>query len=74
MVYIIDRFEGSVAICERMETGERVEIDAKNLPGDAREGDVIRRDGDEYIIDLAQSKQRLADLTARMNRLFKRDL
>ena len=73
MTYIIDRIESGIAVCECMTTGEAVEINTKNLPGDAREGDVIREDTEgSYIIDIALSKQRLADLTARMNALFKR--
>jgi len=71
--FIIDRIVGNVAVCECLTTSERVEISTKSLPADAKEGDAIREDSENtYIIDIALSKQRLADLTARMNTLFKR--
>lgn len=73
-IYVIDRIEGSFAVCECMITGEKAEINIKNLPSDIREGDIIRRDGGGYVIDPDLSKQRLADLTARMNTLFKRGI
>ena len=71
--YIIDRIENNKAICECVVSGVKIEINTKNLPADAKEGDAIRKDSENtYIIDLALSKQRLADLTARVDMLFKR--
>ena len=73
--FIIDRIVGEIAICECMSSGRQIEIGIKNLPGDVREGDIIREDGEStYIIDLALSKQRLAEMTSRMEALFRRKL
>jgi len=75
MTYIIDRIVGNIAVCECKDTGEQVEINTKNLPDDCREGDIIREDGEStYIIDLAASRDRLAEMTSRMNSLFNRKL
>jgi len=75
MVYIIDTIEGDIAICECMMTGERVEINTKSLPRGAEEGNVVRQTSkNTYAVDIKLSKERLDDLTTRMNNLFKRDL
>lgn len=72
--YIIDRIEGDIAVCECTQTGERLKFNTKNLPCDIKEGDVIRKDTENiFAIDIAQSKQRMANLTSRMNSLFKSD-
>ena len=72
LTFIIDRIEEGIAVCENTETGAPVEIAANLLPKAAKEGDIIRKDSENtYTIDHAASKQRLAKLTERMNRLFR---
>lgn len=46
---IIDRFEGSLAIVET-ERG-MLKIARQDLPADAREGDVIKKQADGWIVD-----------------------
>ena len=73
MIYVIDRIENGIAVCECLETGAVLEISKKNLPKGAREGDVIRRqDEHSFSIDAELTKKRRENLTNRMNRLFKR--
>lgn len=72
MTLIIDRIIDKIAICECMKTSAKVKIATKNLPQAAKEGDIIRKIDDTYIIDSAASKQRLTDMTNRMNALFAR--
>lgn len=50
---IIDRFEGLMAIVEIDHA--MIKIDRKDLPADAREGDVIKKLGDGWIIDRSDS-------------------
>ena len=72
MLYIIDRIENGIAVCECKETGERLEIEVKVLPAKAKEGDIIKKDNDSYILDLSLTKKRKAELTDRLNRLFQK--
>jgi len=72
MVYIIDRIENGIAVCESLETGGKLEVEAKDLPKRAKEGDTIRDDGGTYLIDAALTKQRKSELSDRLDRLFKK--
>ena len=68
--YAIDRIEDNIAICECLQTGARITVDIQYLPPEANEGDLLRQEGERFVIDEAQTKQRLSDLTDRMNELF----
>ena len=71
--FIIDQIENGIAACEAIDTGARREISAALLPEAAKEGDIIREVSENiFVIDHAASKQRLAELTQRMNRLLRR--
>jgi len=80
MKYIIDRIEDGRAVLECLETDESVDIDAMELPKEAKEGDVVcavdcsdgNAEGETYIIDHASTEERRARLTKRMNDLFAR--
>jgi hypothetical protein len=72
MVYTIDRVDSGIAVCENLETGKSIEIAMTSLPKGAKEGDVIRKDGDGYIIDSALTEQRKTELSDRLDRLFKK--
>ena len=56
MKYIIDRFEGDIAVCED-EAQARIEIDRAKLPDKAREGSTISID-DSGAISLLDDKER----------------
>ncbi|MCI8622721.1 MAG: DUF3006 domain-containing protein [Provencibacterium sp.] len=62
-LYAIDRFEGEYAVCEgpdgRMRNFARVE-----LPRGAKEGDVLRYDGTDWIIDRPETARRRAKARA----------
>jgi hypothetical protein len=63
---IIDRFEGDYAVCERADR-TTVDIPRNELPRQAQVGDVIQRDGAEWIIDTSTTtsrRKRIADLAA----------
>jgi len=72
MLYVIDRFEGAIAVCESLESGEKLQIMVRNLLSSASEGDVIRKAANGYIIDADATCQRKAELSDRLNRLYKR--
>lgn len=41
-IYVIDRFEGDIAICESRKTKEILKINKKDLPKDIQEGTIIK--------------------------------
>ena len=65
--YAVDRIEGGVALCECIETGVCLPVDVARLPTGIREGDIIRLEGGEYLLDREQTEARRKRLTARLN-------
>lgn len=57
MVVVIDRFEGSYAVCES-DKGEIINIEKNKIPGDAVEGDVLRLYDGEITIDRNETLKR----------------
>ncbi|MFR2534544.1 MAG: DUF3006 domain-containing protein [Clostridia bacterium] len=58
--WVIDRFEGNVAICENRETKEQREIVKENLPKGVAEGTVLSYKNGEYTIDV-EEQQKIED-------------
>lgn len=70
MKYIIDRFEGDIAVLEKGEN-EFSEVEKFTLPPDAKEGDcLIFKDG-KYYKDENETKRLKTEIDALMNDLFK---
>lgn|GEM_PF-259839 len=69
MVWVIDRIVNGVAVCECLETGETMSI---TPPQGAKEGHVLRGEGQGFVVDQAMTKQRQAEMATRLNRLFER--
>jgi len=59
-----------VAICECVRTGIRITVDVAHLPAGAMEGDVIRPEGDRFILDEPQTQARREQISARLGNLF----
>ena len=59
--YIIDRFEGDFAVCERDDL-KFENIDKKKLPKDIKEGDVFFSDGKTYILDISETEKRKREI------------
>lgn len=57
MKVIIDRFEGNFAVCEK-EDLEMIDIEIKNLPALAKEGDVLIIENGDIKIDTLETKMR----------------
>jgi hypothetical protein len=71
---VIDRFEGSVAILLLGDTAQRMEIDRKLLPKEAREGhwlEIEIRDGKVYRAELDQEEtdKRKLSIAEKLERL-----
>ena len=68
---IIDRFEGTYAICE-MDDKSMVKIPKYRLPLDCKEGDCLVQDSNEMIQkDNEATDRRNKHLKEKLNRLFK---
>lgn len=50
-LFTLDRYEGDYAVCENRNTGEMVDIPRLNVDPYAKDGDILRRNGDTYMID-----------------------
>lgn len=67
---IIDRFENGFAVCE-CDDGSFYDILIKNIPADAKEGDVLIKCGsDQYKIDKLSTDNRKKKIDKLMDDLF----
>lgn len=69
MKAIIDRFEGNFAICEK-ENKEMIDIEIKNLPEGAKEGDILLISNNRIIIDKAATEKRKKHIETLMDQLW----
>ncbi len=69
--YVIDRFEGAVAVLE-VDEGRTIDVPAACLPADASRGDVIVADGAGVRVDRAATDSRKQELHSLVSRLFVR--
>ena len=67
---IIDRFEGALAVIET--DGGMIEINASELPENAREGDVLVLENGRYTVDHEATEQRRKNASDRLRRLLER--
>jgi hypothetical protein len=57
MKLLIDRIEGDFAVCQK-EDRTMLNINRRDLPVDAKEGDLLSIDGDNIMIDIAATAKR----------------
>ncbi|MGI6005741.1 MAG: DUF3006 domain-containing protein [Christensenellales bacterium] len=69
MRYIIDRFEGDVAIAENEEKNF-IDIPRRLLPESASEGDVLLKSAEGYTVDAEETGRRRVRIKNKMSRLF----
>lgn len=70
MKYLIDRFEGTYAVCED-ETKNIVNIPKYRLPMEAKEGDALIEDDGIIRIDDRETDERRKKMNQMMSKLFK---
>ena len=61
MKVAIDRFEGKYAVCEK-DNRTMINIEIKNIPEAANEGDVLNIEGDNITIDVEETARRKAEI------------
>ena len=71
-VYIIDRFEGSFAVCEE-ENGETIGLERARIPREAEEGDVLIHEAGVFRIDREQTARRREKMRRKLDRLWADD-
>ena len=47
-IFVIDRIENNIAVCENRSTGKMTEIEISKLPKDIKEGSVLKYENGEY--------------------------
>lgn len=70
MNLIIDRFEGTYAVCEKQSNGEMIDIKKGKLPEHAKEGDYLVVEGKSIKIDTEKRKEREARISQLMEELW----
>lgn len=70
--YSIDRFEGDFAICENLSNNKIINIKKDLLPPNAKEGDIIKYENNQYIIDIEKTTKKQEEIKCLVNNLFKK--
>lgn len=69
MRYSINRIDEKIAVCED-DNGVIVEIYLSDLYDNPKEGDVIKKDGDKFLLDEDETAERRKKIIALQNSLF----
>ncbi|HHV30293.1 DUF3006 domain-containing protein [Acetivibrio mesophilus] len=69
MRLIVDRFEGDFAVCEN-DNKEMINISKSKLPPDVKEGDVLLKIDDKYIIDTEETEARKQKISNMLDDLW----
>ena len=69
-MYILDRIENGIAVIEA--DGEMLNIPAEQLPNGAKEGDVLRMDGESISVDEQATASRKEAMRRRLKSLFQK--
>ncbi len=67
---VVDRIEGDFAVVEN--EGIMLDIPLSQLPCDAKGGDMISFSNGVYIVDNKTADEQRAEISARLDKLFKR--
>lgn len=72
MKYSIDRIENDIAILENIDNNVILEININDLPKGIKEGNILVKENDTFVIDYKEESQRKNDLINRFQRLKKK--
>ena len=67
---VVDRFEENIAVCENRETGEIINIHKSELPEDVKEGDILVKQNNKYIIDYQEKSKIEERIKSKIQNLF----
>ena len=69
MIYIIDRLEEGLAICET-ELRKRISVPVSHLPKGIKEGDVLREEEGRFSLDSEETDKRRREMKKKLMDLF----
>ncbi len=71
MKVVIDRIQEGIAVCQRLDNKEMLDLPVNNLPRDAKESDVLVVDGNNITIDKDYTEKLKKELQERMKNRWK---
>lgn len=72
MKYSVDRIENNIVVLENIENNDIIEVDIKLLPKEIKEGTILNKQEDYYLIDIQEEIKRKNDIINRFQRLKKK--
>lgn len=69
MNYAIDRIIDNIAVCENIMTGQKIELSLSELPEGIKEGNIITKQNEKYILNSPEEIQRRERIQEKLNRL-----
>lgn len=72
MRYSIDRIENDIVILENIDNNDILEININDLPKGIKEGHILVKENDTFVIDAEEENKRKNDLINRFQRLKKK--
>lgn len=73
MMYSVDKIENGVATIENLLTKELINVKLKDLPNNVKEKDVLKYDGNSYMLDESLKEKRTRMLKDKMELLRKKE-
>lgn len=68
--YVVDRFEGEVAVLEDRITGKMKNVQKGKLPDDSKEGDIIKYINGKYFVDRNETEKVEKEIQYKYNNLW----
>lgn len=73
MMYSVDKIENGIATIENLLTKELINVKLKDLPNNVKEKDVLKYDGNSYMLDESLKEKRTRMLKDKMELLRKKE-
>ena len=71
MKYSVDRIENDIAVLEDITTKEKIELNINYLPKKIKEGTILEKKDDSFIIDEEEENVRRKRIVEKFNKLKK---
>lgn len=71
MKYSVDRIENDIAVLEDITTKEKIELNINYLPKKIKEGTILEKKDDSFIIDEEEENVRRKRIMEKFNKLKK---
>lgn len=68
--FSIDRFEENIAVLENRKNGDIINVETNKLPGDIKEGDILKCINGKYIFDELKTQSEKERIQNKMNDLW----